>query len=79
MPHPITEHKKHYRTLLPCVIRGLLGALLLTFWGSRLSCPSVLCLTLARVAQLAERSIRNAEVVGSIPTEGYLAMRLCCS
>ena len=24
----------------------------------------------ARVAQLAERSIRNAEVVGSIPTEG---------
>ena len=25
----------------------------------------------ARVAQLAERSIRNAEVVGSIPTEGY--------
>ena len=25
----------------------------------------------ARVAQLAERSIRNAEVVGSIPTEGF--------
>ena len=26
---------------------------------------------IARVAQLAERSIRNAEVVGSIPTEGF--------
>ena len=25
----------------------------------------------ARVAQLAERSIRNAEVVGSTPTEGF--------